>query len=141
MSPPARASRAKFRWGIAFVTGLKHFTNPVTKLEMKHTNRNCRIPQGLHPHQIEEKLIKINVGGEWIIEREMKISKDGTIYKFPDYHSSEEEEPTEQPISLNKYGSDDDELERNEADADEEEEEEEQMEEEVKYNNPQFSSM
>ncbi|GJW52217.1 putative reverse transcriptase domain-containing protein [Tanacetum coccineum] len=72
---------------------------------MKHTNRKCRIPRGLHPHQIEEKLIKRNVGGEWIIEREMTmISKDGTISKFPECHSSEEEEPTEQPRSLNKYG-------------------------------------
>ncbi|GKA91082.1 putative reverse transcriptase domain-containing protein, partial [Tanacetum coccineum] len=43
--------------------------------------------------------------GEWIIEREMTmISKDGTIFKFPEYHSSEEEEPTKQPRSLNKYG-------------------------------------
>nr|GEX35196.1 hypothetical protein [Tanacetum cinerariifolium] len=31
------------------------------------------------------------------------ISKDGTISKFPKYHSSEEE-PTEQPRALNKYG-------------------------------------
>ncbi|GJZ42973.1 putative reverse transcriptase domain-containing protein [Tanacetum coccineum] len=31
------------------------------------------------------------------------ISKDGTISKFPEYHSSEEEKPTEQPRSLNKY--------------------------------------
>ncbi|GKG36868.1 hypothetical protein Tco_0447041 [Tanacetum coccineum] len=32
------------------------------------------------------------------------ISKDGTTSKFPEYHSFEEEEPTEQPRSLNKYG-------------------------------------
>ncbi|GKB53659.1 hypothetical protein Tco_0904412 [Tanacetum coccineum] len=75
MSPPARASRAKFHWGIAFATGLKRYTDPVTKLRMKHTNRRVRIP------------------------------KDGTISKFPEYHSSEEEEePTEQPRPLNKYG-------------------------------------
>ncbi|GKD08088.1 hypothetical protein Tco_1187773 [Tanacetum coccineum] len=55
--------------------------------------------------RIEEKLTKKQVGGEWIIEREMAmISKDGTISKFPEYHSSEEEEPTEQPRALNKYG-------------------------------------
>ncbi|GJV12127.1 putative ribonuclease H-like domain-containing protein [Tanacetum coccineum] len=61
---------------------------------------------GLHPHRIEENLNKRNVRGEWIIEREMAmISKDGTISKFPEYHSSEEEEPTEQPRSLNNnYG-------------------------------------
>ncbi|GKA57621.1 hypothetical protein Tco_0756809 [Tanacetum coccineum] len=44
------------------------------------------------------------------------ISKDGTISKFHEYHSSEEEEePTEQPRALNKYGFvDHPELQRNE---------------------------
>ncbi|GJY83572.1 putative reverse transcriptase domain-containing protein [Tanacetum coccineum] len=58
----------------------------------------------MYPHRIEVKLTKKQVGGEWIIEREMTmISKDGTISKFPEYHSYEEEEPTEQPRSLNNY--------------------------------------
>nr|GEX56099.1 putative reverse transcriptase domain-containing protein [Tanacetum cinerariifolium] len=69
---------------------------------MKHTNRIVRIPKGLYP---EEKLTKKQVGGEWIIGREMTmISKDDTISKFPGYHSSEEEEPTRQSRALNKYG-------------------------------------
>ncbi|GJX03054.1 hypothetical protein Tco_0188970 [Tanacetum coccineum] len=80
MSPPARASRAKFHWGITFTTGLK------------------------------PKLTKKQVGGKWILVREMTmISKDGEISKFPGYYSSEEEEPTEQPRSINKYGFDEDE--------------------------------
>ncbi|GKD13173.1 hypothetical protein Tco_1197580 [Tanacetum coccineum] len=55
--------------------------------------------------RMPSKLKQVFEGGEWIIEREMTmISKDGKIYKFPEYHSSEEEEPTEQPRSLNKYG-------------------------------------
>ncbi|GJU21320.1 hypothetical protein Tco_1154662 [Tanacetum coccineum] len=37
------------------------------------------------------------------------ISKDGEISEFPEYHSSGEEEPTEQPRALNKYGFDKDE--------------------------------
>ncbi|GJW88127.1 putative reverse transcriptase domain-containing protein [Tanacetum coccineum] len=116
MSPPARASRAKFHCGIAFATGRKRFTDLETKLRMKHTNRRVRIPKGLYPRRIEEKLTKKQVGGEWIIEREMTmISKDGTISKFPEYHSSKEEEPTEQPRDLNKYGFiDHPELQRNE---------------------------
>ncbi|GKD20695.1 putative reverse transcriptase domain-containing protein [Tanacetum coccineum] len=84
---------------------------------MKHTNRRVRIPKGLYPCIIEAKLTKKKVGGEWIIEREMTmISKDGTISKFHEYHSSEEEEePTEQPRPLNKYGFvDHPELQRNE---------------------------
>nr|GFA67181.1 reverse transcriptase domain-containing protein [Tanacetum cinerariifolium] len=74
------------------------------------------IPKGLNSRRIEEKLAKKQVGEEWIIEREtMMISKDGTISKFPGYHSSEEEEPTGQSRALNKYGFvDHPELQRNE---------------------------
>ncbi|GJV56261.1 hypothetical protein Tco_1457266 [Tanacetum coccineum] len=98
MSLPARASRAKFHWGTAFATGRKHFTNPEMKLRMKHTNRRVRIPKGLYPCRIEEKLTKKQVGGKWILVKEMlMISKDGEISKFPKYHSSGEEVPTEQP--------------------------------------------
>ncbi|GKE72610.1 hypothetical protein Tco_1534651 [Tanacetum coccineum] len=116
MSPPARATRAKFHWGTAFATGLKRYTDPVTKLRMKHTNHRVRIPKGLYPRRIKAKLTKKQVGGKWILVREMTmISKDGEISKFPEYHSSEEEEPTEQPRSLNKYGFvDHPELQRNE---------------------------
>ncbi|GKC00683.1 hypothetical protein Tco_0986819 [Tanacetum coccineum] len=110
MSHLAGASRAKFPLGIAFATGRKRFTDLEMKLRMKHTNHRVRIPKGLYLRRIEEKLTKKQVGGEWIIEREMTmISKDGTISKFPKYHSSEEEEPTEQPRALNKYGFDEDE--------------------------------
>ncbi|GJT26595.1 hypothetical protein Tco_0906870 [Tanacetum coccineum] len=105
MSPPARASRAKFHWGIAFATRRKRFTDPETKLRMKHTNRRVRIPKGLYPFRIEEKLTKKQVGGKWILVKEMlMISKDGEISEFLKYHSSGEEEPIEQPIALNKYG-------------------------------------
>nr|GEW76987.1 hypothetical protein [Tanacetum cinerariifolium] len=97
MSPPARASRAKFHWGIAFVMGCKRYIDPETKLKMKHTNRRVRIPKGLYSRRIKEKLTKKQVGGEWIIEREITlILKDDTISKFLGYHSSEREEPTGQ---------------------------------------------
>ncbi|GKC01138.1 putative reverse transcriptase domain-containing protein [Tanacetum coccineum] len=86
-------SRRKFRWGIAFANGIRHFIDPVTKLRMKNTNHRVRIPKGLYPRRIEAKLIKKQVGGKWILVREMTmISKDGEISKFPGYHSSKEEE-------------------------------------------------
>ncbi|GJZ39167.1 reverse transcriptase domain-containing protein, partial [Tanacetum coccineum] len=96
----------KFRWGIAFATGLKHFTDPVTKLRIKHTNCRVRIPKGLYPHRIEAKLTKKLVGGKWIVVREMTmISKDREISKFTWYRSSEEEkEPSEQPEPYDLYG-------------------------------------
>ncbi|GJV95893.1 hypothetical protein Tco_1547470 [Tanacetum coccineum] len=43
------------------------------------------------------------------------ISKDGEISEFPEYHSPGEEEPTEQPRALNKYGFDEDEPPEHEA--------------------------
>ncbi|GJX19130.1 hypothetical protein Tco_0221807 [Tanacetum coccineum] len=89
----------KFRWGIAFATRLKRFTDPVTKLRMKHTNCRVRIPKGLFPRRIKAKLTKKQVGRKWILVRGITmISKDGEISKFPGYHSSEEEEePSNQP--------------------------------------------
>ncbi|GKB53128.1 putative reverse transcriptase domain-containing protein [Tanacetum coccineum] len=117
MSPPARASRAKYHWGIAFATRLKRFTNPMTKLRMKHTNHRVRIPKGLYPRRIEAKITKKQVGGKWILVKEMTmISKDGEISKFPGYHSSEEEEePSEQSKPYDLYGFlDHSELQRNE---------------------------
>ncbi|GJV81633.1 putative reverse transcriptase domain-containing protein [Tanacetum coccineum] len=72
------------------LTGLKRFTDLVTKFRMKHTNYRVRIPKGMYPHRIEAKLTKKQVGGEWIIEREMTmILKDREISKFPGYHSNE----------------------------------------------------
>ncbi|GKE78337.1 hypothetical protein Tco_1544457 [Tanacetum coccineum] len=107
----------KFRWGIAFATGLKRFTDPVTKLRMKHTNYRVRIPKGLYSRRIEAKMTKKQVGGKWILVREMTmISKDEEISKFPGYYSSEEEEePSEQPKPYDLYGIvDHPELQRNE---------------------------
>ncbi|GJV24393.1 putative reverse transcriptase domain-containing protein [Tanacetum coccineum] len=68
-------SHKKFRWGIAFATGLKRFTDPVMKLRMKHTNYKVQIP------------------------------KDGETSKFLGYRlSKEEEEPSEQPNPYDLYG-------------------------------------
>ncbi|GKD28798.1 hypothetical protein Tco_1239576 [Tanacetum coccineum] len=79
MSPPARVSRAKFHWGTTFTTGRKHFTDPETKLRMKHTNHRVRIPKGLFvdhpelqrnefaPHQLPQR--EGNMNG-WLIEDE-----------------------------------------------------------------------
>ncbi|GKB87962.1 hypothetical protein Tco_0960234 [Tanacetum coccineum] len=64
----------------------------------------------MYPRRIEEKLTKKQVGGKWTLVKEMlMISKDGEISEFHEYHSSGEEEPTEQPRALNKYGFDEDE--------------------------------
>ncbi|GJY14413.1 hypothetical protein Tco_0384835 [Tanacetum coccineum] len=82
----------------------------MTNLDEAYEPR-VRIPKAMYPRRIEAKLTNKQVGGEWIIEREMTmISKDGEISKFHEYHSSKEEEPTEQPRSLNKYEASDKEV-------------------------------
>ncbi|GKD55003.1 hypothetical protein Tco_1288390, partial [Tanacetum coccineum] len=70
MSPPARASRAKFHWGTTFPIGHKRFTDPETKLRMKHTNRRVQIPKGLNefaPHRLPQR--EGNTNG-WLIKDE-----------------------------------------------------------------------
>ncbi|GJS41190.1 reverse transcriptase domain-containing protein [Tanacetum coccineum] len=75
MSPPARASRDKFHWGIAFTTGLKCFTDPVTKLRMKHTNYRVRTPKG-------------NMNG-WLIEDEDEpLGYEESDKEVDSYHES-----------------------------------------------------
>nr|GEZ47210.1 reverse transcriptase domain-containing protein [Tanacetum cinerariifolium] len=66
------------------VSGRGQLKEDLESSMMKHTNCRVRIPKGLYPRRIEEKLTKKRVEGEWIIEGEMTmISKDGTISKFP----------------------------------------------------------
>ncbi|GJY05275.1 hypothetical protein Tco_0371215 [Tanacetum coccineum] len=93
MSPP---TCKKFGWGIVVPTGLKRYTNPVTGLRMKWTNRKCRIPIDLYPCRVEEKLIMRKVEGKWIMKKEIRmILKDGTISEFRRYTSSKEEKDEE----------------------------------------------
>ncbi|GJT04672.1 hypothetical protein Tco_0839134 [Tanacetum coccineum] len=82
---------------IVVPTGLKRYKDPETRLRIKQTNRKCRIPIDLYPCRVEEKLIMRKSEGKWIMKKEMRmISKDGTIYEFPRYTSSKEEEEEEE---------------------------------------------
>nr|GEX35197.1 hypothetical protein [Tanacetum cinerariifolium] len=104
MSPPAHVSRAKLHWGIAFATRRKRYTDPVIKLRMRYTNCIVRIPKGMYSRQIEEKLAKKQVGGEWIIEREMTmISKDGNMNGWL---IEDEDDPLEHEASDKEVDSD-----------------------------------
>ncbi|GKB70428.1 hypothetical protein Tco_0931840 [Tanacetum coccineum] len=94
MSPP---TLKKFRWRTIFPTGRKRYTNPETGLRIKRMNRKCRIPIELYTCRVKEKLIMNELEGEWIMKKEMRmISKDGTIFEFPGYTSSKEEEDEEE---------------------------------------------
>ncbi|GJT95315.1 putative reverse transcriptase domain-containing protein [Tanacetum coccineum] len=96
-SPP---DRKKFRWGIAHATGRKGFTDPKTGIWLKRINLKIRIPIGLYPCRVEEKMNMKEVNGETIMKLETKmIAKDGTVSKFPRkflrYTPSKEEEEEE----------------------------------------------
>ncbi|GJX84482.1 putative reverse transcriptase domain-containing protein [Tanacetum coccineum] len=83
--------------GIVVPTGLKCYKDPETGLRIKRTNRKCRIPIDLYPCRFEEKLIMRKSEGKWIMKMERRmISKDGTIFEFPGYTSSKEEEEKEE---------------------------------------------
>ncbi|GJT36335.1 hypothetical protein Tco_0926754 [Tanacetum coccineum] len=49
-------SHRKFRWGTIFATGRRSFIEPETGLRMKRTNHRTRVPIGLYPCYIEEKM-------------------------------------------------------------------------------------
>ncbi|GKD75011.1 putative reverse transcriptase domain-containing protein, partial [Tanacetum coccineum] len=46
----------KFRWGTVFVSGHRSFIEPETGLRMKRTNRRTRVPIGIYPCHIKEKM-------------------------------------------------------------------------------------
>ncbi|GJV00244.1 hypothetical protein Tco_1329514 [Tanacetum coccineum] len=63
-----RASRAKFHWGIAFATGLKRYTDPVTKLRMKHTNRRVWKTEWSYLMPIEAEVeLRQTRGGDMVL--------------------------------------------------------------------------
>nr|GEW89769.1 reverse transcriptase domain-containing protein [Tanacetum cinerariifolium] len=64
----------KFRWGTVFKTRRKSFIEPGTGLRMKRTNHRTRVPIGLYPCHIEEKMTIKEVRGELIMEWKTKIT-------------------------------------------------------------------
>ncbi|GKA49556.1 hypothetical protein Tco_0742629 [Tanacetum coccineum] len=69
MSPPIRR---KYRDSVAFATGCRRIKN------CKRCNRKIRIPIGLWPCRVEEKMTLKEVDGKTVEEIETKIiAKDG----------------------------------------------------------------
>ncbi|GKB68731.1 hypothetical protein Tco_0930143 [Tanacetum coccineum] len=112
MSPPIRR---KYHDSVAFATGCRRIKNS------KRCNRKIRIPIGLWPCRVEEKMTLKEVDGETVEEIETKIiAKDGTVTrvpgKFQGYETSEEEPPEG---NMDRWLMEDkEELERNEVDSD-----------------------
>ncbi|GJX14793.1 hypothetical protein Tco_0206551 [Tanacetum coccineum] len=74
----------KFRWGTVFATGHRSFIEPGTGLRMKRTNRRTRVPIGLYPCHIEEKMTIKEVKGESVMEWKTKVTtKEGVVIQFP----------------------------------------------------------
>ncbi|GKA54020.1 putative reverse transcriptase domain-containing protein [Tanacetum coccineum] len=99
MYPPIRR---KYHDSVAFATGGRKIKN------CKRCNRKIRIPIGMWPCRVEEKMTLKEVDGKTVEEIETKIiAKDGTITriprKFQGYETSEEE-PVEQPRRHDLYG-------------------------------------
>ncbi|GJV50783.1 putative reverse transcriptase domain-containing protein [Tanacetum coccineum] len=120
MSPPIRR---KYRDSVAFATGCRRIKN------CKRCNRKIRIPIGMWPCRVEEKMTLKEVDGKTVEEIETKIiAKDGTVTRVPGefqgYETSEEEPFTPHRLPQpegNMNGwlmEDEEELERNEVDSD-----------------------
>ncbi|GJW65679.1 hypothetical protein Tco_0117563 [Tanacetum coccineum] len=72
------------KWGTVFATGHRSFIEPGTGLRMKRTNCRTRVPIGLYPCHIEEKMTIKEVRGESVVEWKTKVTtKEGIVIKFP----------------------------------------------------------
>ncbi|GKB31362.1 hypothetical protein Tco_0870763 [Tanacetum coccineum] len=74
----------------------------------KRCNRKIRIPIGMWPCRVEEKMTLKEVDGKMVEEIETKIiAKDGTVTRVPGEfqgYETSEEEPVEQPRRHDLYG-------------------------------------
>nr|GEX72559.1 hypothetical protein [Tanacetum cinerariifolium] len=74
----------KFRWITVFATGCRSFIEPGIGFRMKGTNRRTRVPIGLYPCHIKEKMTIKEVRGESVIEWKTNVTtKEGIIIQFP----------------------------------------------------------
>ncbi|GKB26451.1 putative reverse transcriptase domain-containing protein, partial [Tanacetum coccineum] len=74
----------KFRWGTIFATGRRSFIEPGTGLRMQRTNRRTRVPIGLYPCYMEEKMTMKEVKGESVMEWKTKVTtNEGVVIQFP----------------------------------------------------------
>ncbi|GKD78791.1 putative reverse transcriptase domain-containing protein [Tanacetum coccineum] len=69
----------KFRWGTVFATGRRSIIEPETGLRMKRTNHRTRVPIGLYPCHIEEKMTKKEVKGESVMEWKTKLTTEEEV--------------------------------------------------------------
>ncbi|GJS24948.1 hypothetical protein Tco_0453580 [Tanacetum coccineum] len=69
----------KFRWGTVFTTGRRSFIEPGTGLRMKRTNRRTRVPIGLYPCHIKEKITIKEVKGESVMEWKTKLTPEEEV--------------------------------------------------------------
>ncbi|GJW86438.1 hypothetical protein Tco_0161778 [Tanacetum coccineum] len=99
MSPPIRR---KYRDSVAFATGCRRIK------KCKRCNHKIRIPIGMWPCRVEEKMTLKEVNWKTVEEIETKIiAKDGTITRVPGEfqgYETSEEEPVEQPRRHDLYG-------------------------------------
>nr|GEX90878.1 hypothetical protein [Tanacetum cinerariifolium] len=89
-------SHKKYRWGNVFATRHRIFIEPGTGLRMKRTNHRTRVPIGLYPCHIEEKMTIKEVRGESVMEWKTKVTtKKGIVIKFPGYKLATKEKVEE----------------------------------------------
>ncbi|GJT43485.1 putative reverse transcriptase domain-containing protein [Tanacetum coccineum] len=87
----------KFCWGTVFLTGLRSFIDLRSGLRIKRTNRRTRVPIGLCPCHIKEKVTIKEVRGESVMEWKTKVTtKEGIVIKIPGKFRGDMVRPTSQ---------------------------------------------
>ncbi|GJZ80661.1 hypothetical protein Tco_0645655 [Tanacetum coccineum] len=89
----------RYRWGIIYPTGPKHYRDSKIGHRVKRTNRNCRIPIELYPCRIEERLVIRDLRedpdekeGAETMKRELRVVKEnGSNSRFLEYSTSKED--------------------------------------------------
>nr|GFA49910.1 hypothetical protein [Tanacetum cinerariifolium] len=74
----------KFRWVTVFATGRRSFIKPRIGLRGKRTNHRTRVPIGLYPCRIKEKMTTKEVRGESVMEWKTNVTtREGIVIQFP----------------------------------------------------------
>ncbi|GJV16177.1 putative reverse transcriptase domain-containing protein [Tanacetum coccineum] len=72
---------------------IKRYIDQISGCKIWRTNRKCRIPIDLYPCKAEECMTMKKVGDQTIgVIRRRRIDKEGNVYRFHKYHTSDEEE-------------------------------------------------
>ncbi|GJS47795.1 hypothetical protein Tco_0597916 [Tanacetum coccineum] len=77
-------------------TGIKRYIDPISGCKIWRTNRKGRIPIDLYSCKVDESMTMRKVGDQTIrVIRRRRIDKKRNVFRFQEYHTSDEEKEKE----------------------------------------------